>query len=71
LQEFAAARQLMEETIADNPRSLGPRIVLARALLAQGRDREASEKALRDVLALDPNNAEARQNLAALQQLRG
>ncbi len=71
LQEFAAARQLMEETIVDNPRSLGPRIVLARALLAQGRDREASEKALRDVLALDPNNGEARQNLTRLQQVRG
>jgi glycosyltransferase involved in cell wall biosynthesis len=71
LQEFDAARKLMDETIAANPRTLGPRIVLARVLLAQGSDRDASEKALRDVLALDPNNVEARQNLVLLQQLRG
>jgi glycosyltransferase involved in cell wall biosynthesis len=64
MQEYAAARQLMEEAIADNPRALGPRIVLARTLLAEGRDLAAAEKALEDVLALDANNQEARQKLA-------
>jgi hypothetical protein len=33
-------------------------------LLLEGRDPEGLEKALRDVLALDPNHAEARHNLA-------
>jgi protein O-GlcNAc transferase len=66
--EFAAARRLLEEAIAQAPQVLGPRIVLSRVLLAEGQDRGAIEKALRDVLALDPNNREARQNLAFLQQ---
>jgi hypothetical protein len=35
-------------------------------LLQEGRDWNAAENALRDVLTLDPNHAEARQNLAVL-----
>jgi glycosyltransferase involved in cell wall biosynthesis len=66
--EFAAARQLLEKTIAANPKALGPRIVLSRVHLAEGRDLAAAEKSLNDVLALDPNNDEARRNLAYLQQ---
>ena len=35
-------------------------------LLQEGRDLAAAERALRDVLALDPQHAEARNNLAVL-----
>jgi tetratricopeptide (TPR) repeat protein len=67
--EYAEAKRLQEEAIALQPAAPGPRIVLARALMGEGKDRAAAEQALRDVLTLDPNNHEARQNLAYLQQL--
>ncbi len=66
--EFAAARSLLETTIARAPRALGPRIVLCRVLTQEGRDPIAAGKACRDVLALDPNNNEAHANLAWIQQ---
>jgi glycosyltransferase involved in cell wall biosynthesis len=65
-QEFATARQLMEATIATAPQELGPRLVLSRILWQEGRDWAAVEQALRAVLAIDPNHAEARANLARL-----
>ena len=64
--EFAAGREILERAIAQSPAALGPRIVLARLFCQEGRDWAAAEKALRDVLALDPNNSEARQSLARI-----
>jgi Tfp pilus assembly protein PilF len=48
------------------PQALRPRVLLSRVLLQEGRDLAAAEKALRDVLAMDPNHAEAKHNLAIL-----
>ena len=39
--------------------------MLSRLLVEHGADREAAEQALRSVLALDPNHAEARRMLDA------
>jgi tetratricopeptide (TPR) repeat protein len=64
--EFEAARRLMEGAIARSPQSLRPRVILSHALLQEGRDHAAAERALRDILALDPLHAEARHNLAVL-----
>ena len=47
-------------------RALWPRAVLSHALSQEGRDLDAAERALRDILALEPQNAEARQNLGVL-----
>ncbi len=69
--EFAAARQLLEETIAQYPQALWPRVILSHVLLQEGRDWAAAEQALRDVLALDPNHREARHNLAILLREHG
>jgi glycosyltransferase involved in cell wall biosynthesis/thioredoxin-like negative regulator of GroEL len=63
--EFAAARQLAEEAVRQTPGSLWPREVLSQVLLTEGKDLPAAEQALRDVLALDPGNALARQRLVA------
>ena len=41
--------------------------MLTHVLMAEGRDWDAAEKAIRDVLAMDPGNAPAKQNLATLQ----
>ncbi len=69
--EFAAARQLLEETIAQYPQALWPRVILSHVLLQEGRDWAAAEQALRDLLALDPNHREARHNLAILLREHG
>jgi GT2 family glycosyltransferase/tetratricopeptide (TPR) repeat protein len=64
--EFAVARSVLDDVITREPRQVWARVILSHALLQEGRDWDAAEKALRDVLALDPGNAGARQNLAVL-----
>jgi hypothetical protein len=54
--------------IAQDPKALGPRILLSQALLREGRDWPAAEKALREVLDLDADNKDARHNLDLLQR---
>jgi tetratricopeptide (TPR) repeat protein len=64
--EFATARRLVESAIARAPQALRPRVVLSHVLLQEGREPQTAERALRDILALDPLNAEARHNLSVL-----
>lgn len=64
--KFASARQLLEETIARSPQLLRPRVLLTHVLLVEGRDWNAAEKALREVLQLAPDHAEAKRNLDIL-----
>jgi GT2 family glycosyltransferase/tetratricopeptide (TPR) repeat protein len=66
LKHFVAARQRLDETIREWPQALWPRVILSHVLLQEGRDLVAAEQALRDVLALDPNHAEAHNNLTVL-----
>lgn len=61
--EVGAARELLEGVIARDPQALGPRLLLGRLLLREGRDPAAAERTLREVLAMDPDNAEARRLL--------
>jgi tetratricopeptide (TPR) repeat protein len=68
-QHFAAARALLEETIAQRPDDLLPRIVLSHAMLQEGKDWHGAEQALHDVLRLDPDNIEAQRNLSLLRCL--
>jgi Tfp pilus assembly protein PilF len=65
-QDFAAAREVLHEAIARAPRALWPRVILTHAWLQEGRDAAAAERALLDVLELDPEHKEARHNLAVL-----
>ncbi len=67
-QEFGIARRLAHDAIALAPTALGPRLVMSHVLLQEGQDWQAAARALRDVLALDPNHAEALQNLAVLEK---
>jgi glycosyltransferase involved in cell wall biosynthesis/Tfp pilus assembly protein PilF len=67
---YAQACQLLGTAIAANPRWLTPRVALSQVLLQEGRDWDAAQRALNDVLALDPQNAMAHHNLAVLAQVR-
>jgi glycosyltransferase involved in cell wall biosynthesis len=64
--EYVQARRILEKMTADWPQLLWPKVHLSRALLQQGRDWTAAEKALRAVLALDPAHKEATHNLNKL-----
>jgi tetratricopeptide (TPR) repeat protein len=69
--EFAAGRRLLEDACPRFAKALEPRQLLSYVLLQEGRDWEAAEAALRAILALDPANSEARQNLTLLAQQQG
>jgi len=64
--EFAAARWTLSEAAERFPKSVRARVYLSHALLQEGKDWGAAEQALRDVLNLDPQNVEAKNNLEVL-----
>jgi tetratricopeptide (TPR) repeat protein len=66
--EFAAARKTLAPVIEQDPQAIGPRVLLSQALLQEGRDWSAAEKALLDVLELDADNKDARHNLKILKR---
>jgi len=68
--ECAAARKTLARVIAEDQQALGPRVLLSQALIQEGRDWSAAEKALLDVLELDPENKDARHNLKILKRQR-
>ncbi|HEV8060374.1 MAG TPA: tetratricopeptide repeat protein [Gemmataceae bacterium] len=68
--EFYSAKQLLQDLIARKPNALRPRVLLSHILLQHGNDPDAAERALLDVLALDPQNAEAKSNLRVLRENR-
>jgi tetratricopeptide (TPR) repeat protein len=65
-QEFAQARQCLEEAVACWPGDLRARVLLTHALVREGQDWPALEAALREVLRREPAHAEARHNLEVL-----
>jgi tetratricopeptide (TPR) repeat protein len=67
--DFAGARALAERLIAQHPKELAPKVILARALRLEGQDRPA-EEAWRQVLLLDPCHDEAEAHLSELLRQR-
>jgi tetratricopeptide (TPR) repeat protein len=65
-QEFGLAQGLLQAAAAAEPQDPRPRVLLSHALLQENQGLVAAEQALLDVLALEPDHAEARRNLAAL-----
>ena len=62
--EFSPALQLLQEAVRLAPWSVPLRLQLCNVLLLEGRDKAAAEQSLRDLLQLDPSNAQAQQSLA-------
>jgi tetratricopeptide (TPR) repeat protein len=69
--DFAAARALVETALKHRPTEALLWVVLSHALLQEGRDPDAAERALRKILELDPADGEARTNLAILRRQQG
>jgi Tfp pilus assembly protein PilF len=68
--EFASARWELTEGLECYPNDLRLRVILSHALLQEDKDPIAAEQALRNVLLLDPNHAEAKRNLGILLSAR-
>jgi tetratricopeptide (TPR) repeat protein len=64
--DLPAARRTLQEAIAGDPKALGLWVLLSQVLLQEGRDWEAAEQALRTILEMDANHAEAKHNLTLL-----
>ena len=64
--EFPLARSILLDVTARHPSSSWPILLLSRSYLHEGTDLTAAERALRAVLAIDPENMEARKNLLNL-----
>ena len=69
--EFGEARRLLTEVVGRWAGEVRPRALLTHALLQEGKDLPAAEEALRALLAIAPDHAEARHNLALLLQRQG
>ncbi len=70
-EEFPQARRILEPLIARLPQAEGPRILLSHVLLQEDRDLAAAEDVLRQIIRLNPLNAEARHNLKVLLAKQG
>jgi GT2 family glycosyltransferase/tetratricopeptide (TPR) repeat protein len=66
--DYAPAKKLVEDALASHPDDVALWVVLSHALLQEGVDWDRAELALRRILALDPDNGEARSNLAILER---
>jgi Glycosyl transferase family 2 len=60
----------MVEAIGLVPNAVLPRILLSHTLLQEGKDWQAAERALHDVLVLQPGNTEAQNNLQVLLRVK-
>jgi Flp pilus assembly protein TadD len=64
--EFEEARNTFTQAAERNPQDVRPGQLLSHTYLQVGRNWHAAERALRAVLALDPEHHETRRNLAVL-----
>jgi hypothetical protein len=64
--EFEAARTLFEKASATEPQAIAPRVCPTHVLLQERKDWAAGERALCEVVRLDPGEVESWRNLAVL-----
>jgi tetratricopeptide (TPR) repeat protein len=69
--EFGEARRWLEEAVTRWPQEARPHVFLSHALLQEGKDWAAAERALRTLLSLDAQNGEAKRNLVLLLRQQG
>jgi tetratricopeptide (TPR) repeat protein len=69
--EFDPAKSILREVARRNPGWVHPRIILSHVLLQEGKDESTAEQVLREVVDLDPSQAESWRNLAVLYRHQG
>jgi tetratricopeptide (TPR) repeat protein len=67
--DFVSARTILQQRIARDPAAVAPRFYLTHMLMAEGKDWPGAVAALRELLRLDPHQAQGWYNLAVV--LRG
>jgi tetratricopeptide (TPR) repeat protein len=70
-QEFEAARSILEPMAAGQAGSVYPRIILSHVYLQDRKDFQSAERVLREIVQLDPTQAESWRNLAVLLREQG
>jgi tetratricopeptide (TPR) repeat protein len=68
--EFDPARKLLSELQTAYPECIEPKVLISHVWLQEGRDWQAAEEALLEVLRADPTHTEARHNLSVLRTER-
>jgi GT2 family glycosyltransferase len=69
--EFEKARSVLEPMATAQPRLVYPRVILSHVYLQEGKDFQAAERVLREIVELDPTQAETWRNLAVLFRQQG
>jgi hypothetical protein len=69
-QQLNSAEKLIDELVAEAPRMALPRMLRAEWLSRRGAPLESQEKALRDLLRVDPSNGEAIHWLRQIEEAR-
>jgi tetratricopeptide (TPR) repeat protein len=69
--EFEAARSVLEPMTAAQPEAVHPRAILSHVYLQEGHDLQSAECVLREIVQLDPTQAETSRNLAVLLRQQG
>jgi Tfp pilus assembly protein PilF len=69
--EYEPAKAILRDLITKNPAWVYPRIILSHVLLQEGQDEAAAERVLREIVELDPSQAESWRNLAVLYRHQG
>jgi GT2 family glycosyltransferase/Tfp pilus assembly protein PilF len=64
--EFEKARAVLEPIATAQPRAIYPRIILSHVYLQEGKDLQSADHVLREIVELDPAQAETWRNLAGL-----
>jgi glycosyltransferase involved in cell wall biosynthesis/Flp pilus assembly protein TadD len=64
--DFGAAHAMLDQALNEHPRAPGLWQIRSYALLQEGKDLAGAERALRTLIDLDPDNAEAKSNLDVL-----
>jgi tetratricopeptide (TPR) repeat protein len=69
--EYEPAKNILREVITKNPAWVYPRVILSHVLLQENRDEAAAEQVLREIVEMDPSQAESWRNLAVLYRHQG
>jgi tetratricopeptide (TPR) repeat protein len=64
--EYEPAKAILRDLITKNPAWVYPRIILSHVLLQEAQDEAAAERVLREIIEMDPSQAESWRNLAVL-----